>query len=169
MSWNGEWTRERFEKAKSLWADGLSASQIATELGGVTRSGVIGKLHREGCAKREKGYRWGAKGQQRAKRKATYTSGYSTLHRIVVSKERKQFKDIDVPFSDFLGITFDQLDETTCRFPRGDKAPYLFCGQPTQKDSSYCPHCHRVVYTGIPERPERKGFARSFAFGNRAA
>ena len=33
---------------KKLWADGLSASQIAAELGGITRNAVIGKVHRLG-------------------------------------------------------------------------------------------------------------------------
>ena len=40
------WTDERVELLKKLWADGLSASQIAAELGGVTRNAVIGKVHR---------------------------------------------------------------------------------------------------------------------------
>ncbi len=41
------WTDERVEILKKLWAEGLSASQIAGELGqGVTRNAVIGKVHR---------------------------------------------------------------------------------------------------------------------------
>lgn len=40
------WTDERVELLKKLWSDGLSASQIAAELGGVTRNAVIGKVHR---------------------------------------------------------------------------------------------------------------------------
>jgi GcrA cell cycle regulator len=40
------WTDERVELLKKLWADGLSASQIAARLGGVTRNAVIGKVHR---------------------------------------------------------------------------------------------------------------------------
>ncbi len=40
------WTDERVELLKKLWADGLSASQIAAELGGITRNAVIGKVHR---------------------------------------------------------------------------------------------------------------------------
>ena len=37
------WTDERVELLKKLWADGLSASQIAGELGGITRNAVIGR------------------------------------------------------------------------------------------------------------------------------
>jgi GcrA cell cycle regulator len=40
------WTDERVELLKKLWSDGLSASQIAAELGGITRNAVIGKVHR---------------------------------------------------------------------------------------------------------------------------
>ena len=50
MSWNDE----RVELLKKLWSEGLSASQIATELGEVTRNAVIGKVHRLGLSGRAK-------------------------------------------------------------------------------------------------------------------
>ena len=38
------WTKERIERLKELWTEGLSASQIAAELGGgLTRNAVLGK------------------------------------------------------------------------------------------------------------------------------
>jgi GcrA cell cycle regulator len=46
------WTDERVEKLKQLWGDGMSASQIAKALGGVTRNAVIGKVHRLGLSNR---------------------------------------------------------------------------------------------------------------------
>ncbi len=46
------WTDERVEKLKKMWGEGLSASQIAKELGGVTRNAVIGKVHRLGLSNR---------------------------------------------------------------------------------------------------------------------
>src|ERR1700756_735485 len=42
------WTDERVETLKKLWTEGLSASQIAAELGGITRNAVIGEVHRLG-------------------------------------------------------------------------------------------------------------------------
>ncbi len=48
------WTDERVELLKKLWQDGLSASQIAAELGNVTRNAVIGKVHRLGLSGRAK-------------------------------------------------------------------------------------------------------------------
>jgi GcrA cell cycle regulator len=46
------WTDERVETLKRMWAEGQSASQIARELGGVTRNAVIGKVHRLGLSNR---------------------------------------------------------------------------------------------------------------------
>jgi GcrA cell cycle regulator len=49
------WTDERVETLKRMWAEGQSASQIAKELGGVTRNAVIGKVHRLGLSNRVTG------------------------------------------------------------------------------------------------------------------
>src|SRR6185437_10813421 len=47
------WTDDRVDQLKSLWTEGLSASQIARALGeGITRNAVIGKVHRLGLAGR---------------------------------------------------------------------------------------------------------------------
>jgi GcrA cell cycle regulator len=46
------WTDERVETLKKMWNEGQSASQIAKELGGVTRNAVIGKVHRLGLSNR---------------------------------------------------------------------------------------------------------------------
>ena len=47
-----EWSEERVELLKSLWSQGRTASQIAEELGDVTRNAVIGKVHRLGLKSR---------------------------------------------------------------------------------------------------------------------
>ena len=49
------WTDERVELLKKMWSEGQSASQIAKELGGVTRNAVIGKVHRLGLSNRTAG------------------------------------------------------------------------------------------------------------------
>ena len=61
------WTDERVELLKKMWGEGQSASQIAKELGGVTRNAVIGKVHRLGLSNRATG---GAKSGGDAKEKA---------------------------------------------------------------------------------------------------
>ena len=57
------WTDERVETLKTMWSEGKSASQIAKELGGVTRNAVIGKVHRLGL-----GDQRGGAGQSRRSR-----------------------------------------------------------------------------------------------------
>ena len=49
------WTDDRVELLKKMWGEGQSASQIAKELGGVTRNAVIGKVHRLGLSNRTTG------------------------------------------------------------------------------------------------------------------
>jgi GcrA cell cycle regulator len=49
---NMSWTEERIERLKKMWHDGATASQIADELGGVSRNAVIGKAHRLGLEQR---------------------------------------------------------------------------------------------------------------------
>ncbi|HEX7885509.1 MAG TPA: GcrA family cell cycle regulator, partial [Phenylobacterium sp.] len=46
------WSEPRITTLRTLWLDGLSASQIAKQLGGVTRNAVIGKVHRLGLSGR---------------------------------------------------------------------------------------------------------------------
>src|SRR6478735_5629179 len=46
------WTEERIDRLKAMWTKGATASQIADELGGVSRNAVIGKAHRLGLEAR---------------------------------------------------------------------------------------------------------------------
>lgn len=59
------WTDDRVELLKKMWGEGQSASQIAKELGGVTRNAVIGKVHRLGLSNRSPG--GGAKAEAKPK------------------------------------------------------------------------------------------------------
>jgi GcrA cell cycle regulator len=40
------WTDERVDRLRKLWSQGLTASEIARTIGGVSRNAVIGKAHR---------------------------------------------------------------------------------------------------------------------------
>ncbi|MES2724892.1 MAG: GcrA family cell cycle regulator [Pseudomonadota bacterium] len=42
------WTDDRVDRLKALWKEGLSATEIAKDLGGTTRSAILGKVHRQG-------------------------------------------------------------------------------------------------------------------------
>jgi GcrA cell cycle regulator len=48
----GGWTAERQERLIKMWNEGATASQIAGELGSVSRNAVIGKAHRLGLEQR---------------------------------------------------------------------------------------------------------------------
>ncbi|KIN70928.1 GcrA cell cycle regulator [Sulfitobacter noctilucae] len=63
------WTDERVETLKKMWGEGQSASQIAKELGGVTRNAVIGKVHRLGLSNRATSTGTAAKAEPKAKAK----------------------------------------------------------------------------------------------------
>ena len=60
------WTDDRVETLKRMWGEGASASQIAKELGGVTRNAVIGKVHRLGLSNRAGGSAKPAAGKEAA-------------------------------------------------------------------------------------------------------
>ena len=61
------WSEDRVEQLKKLWEGGLSASQIAAELGNVTRNAVIGKVHRLGLSGRAKSPSSAAPRQRKAR------------------------------------------------------------------------------------------------------
>jgi len=61
------WSEDRVEQLKKLWEAGLSASQIAAELGNVTRNAVIGKVHRLGLSGRAKSPSSAAPRQRKAR------------------------------------------------------------------------------------------------------
>ncbi len=63
------WTEERIERLKKMWAEGATASQIADELGGVSRNAVIGKAHRLGLEQRPSPVKPGE--EKEAKRQAS--------------------------------------------------------------------------------------------------
>lgn len=143
----GDWTDERMTLLKTLWASGDSASIIGAALG-VSRSAVLGKVHRIGL----EGRRTISIVQQQHR-------GPPTLSRQEKARrqaERRALREITktqplpepAPISpDFLNLSFDQLayGDKKCRYPAGDERPMVYCGQPTIKGTSWCLHCYRVV------------------------
>ena len=61
------WTEERIERLKAMWTKGATASQIADELGGVSRNAVIGKAHRLGLESRPSPVKPGEEKEKKAK------------------------------------------------------------------------------------------------------
>lgn len=159
------WTDERVELLKRLWAEGLSASQIASELGGVTRNAVIGKVHRLSLSGRAKA----GGGVPRARRPRvqreprsprTAMIGNTALKLHVVAQPRRMpvpIEDVVVPIP--LRISILALGEKTCKWPIGDPGDeaFSFCGHLPRETSPYCEYHSRMAYQpSIDRRRDRR-------------
>jgi GcrA cell cycle regulator len=126
------WTDERVEQLKQLWSDGLSASQIARQLGGVTRNAVIGKVHRLGLAGRATPARTERPRIQVARRQ-TRPRPAPIIHVPIVEKD---------PIVDDQGrkTTVLTINDRMCKWPIGDPSTseFHFCGHPPKSSSPYC-------------------------------
>ena len=149
------WTDERVELLKKLWADGLSASQIAAELGGITRNAVIGKVHRLGLSGRAKSPSRRRRG--RASRARTRTCCGCRARRCAATprwrmpieyeiEEEPELLDNVIPIGQRRTIL--ELTEETCRWPIGDpgSADFFFCGGQSLTSLPYCAYHSRVAY-----------------------
>ncbi len=164
------WTEDRVSKLAKLWADGLSASQVAAELGGVTRNAVIGKVHRLGLSARAKPAGRSNTGGRRkpASRKGTGTGGYSTTSRMNRSKTGRTTSDLIVKTKpkiaeevlqapESLKLTLLELNESTCRWPTGDptRPGFSFCGHKTSDDKPYCGYHNKLAFQPPNDRRRR--------------
>ncbi|EJF85501.1 GcrA family cell cycle regulator [Bartonella rattimassiliensis] len=170
------WTCERVELLKKLWSEGLSASQIAAQLGGVSRNAVIGKVHRLKLPGRGKTAQANARAQKTpvgnnpsSPRVRRNTSTVSPMNTSSVSIEEttlktelieEDVKEVDistksnvvVPISRQLNLL--QLSENTCRWPVGDplSADFHFCGADSDENSPYCAFHAKLAFQPISER-----------------
>jgi GcrA cell cycle regulator len=154
------WTDERVELLKKLWADGLSASQIAAELGGITRNAVIGKVHRLGLSGRAKSSSAGtarprkprAPGMMRVPRSAIRgNTALAHAYEHDLEPEPELIENI-IPLGQRRTIL--ELNEDTCRWPIGDpgSAEFFFCGGHTLNGLPYCAYHSRVAYQPVSDR-----------------
>lgn len=140
------WTDTRIETLKKLWADGLSASQVAAELGGVTRSAVIGKVHRLGLARRAPTPRAPIQRRPRVGRRPALKQQVATP-----APELVPVIDADIPVEQRRSLL--QLDDRTCRWPVGDpqEPTFFFCGARPLTTSCYCAYHDRVSTNRVSE------------------
>lgn len=59
--------------------------------------------------------------------------------------------------SEFLAVTFSDLNRDHCHYPRGEGAELRFCGQPRLSGHSYCLHCYRICHRGDADRRVQTG------------
>ena len=161
------WTDERVELLKKLWSDGLSASQIATQLGGgVSRNAVIGKVHRlklsgrgrtSSSQPRQKKAATAAKSIMRPSRPMTTSIGATALQaqfdaEPVMRQALRPMANVVIPISRKLQLI--ELNERTCKWPNGDPLAedFSFCGNDAGENGPYCGYHSRVAYQPASER-----------------
>jgi len=155
------WTDERVELLKKLWQDGLSASQIAKQLGGVTRNAVIGKVHRLGLSGRaapSKPQRTAFK-PPRAARPAAAPSAPRRIAEPVVAHPQPPVRYVDESPGTATVLT---LGAHMCKWPIGDPAldNFTFCGRRTD-EGPYCHEHAQVAYQ--PVQAKKKSSAAELA------
>ena len=152
------WTDERVELLKKLWAEGLSASQIAGRIGGVSRNAVIGKVHRLGLSGRATTTRMKSHrprprmAQSAAKRpqKARFAQVGNPALRALYQPDAEPFvpaqEELVIPLKERKSI--QTLAECHCRWPIGDpQAPdFHFCGKTKVAGLPYCEFHARRAY-----------------------
>jgi GcrA cell cycle regulator len=150
------WSEERVALLRKLWAEGLSASQIAKQLGGVTRNAVIGKVHRLGLAGRATPSR-PAKRPVRTARPRVISPSAPRL-RIPSMEPRVVIPDLEpVKFEDGRAASVLTLNESMCKYPIGDPtdADFAFCGRNSFDKHPYCQDHARLAYQPSQARKRR--------------
>ena len=166
------WTDERVEQLRKLWSEGHSASQIAAQLGSVTRNAVIGKVHRLKLSSRGRSTAAPAR-QKKAVQTVTAsrtTSRAATVTRSVTTSIgatalQQQFdvepvaryhmrptENVVVPISRKLHLV--ELSERTCKWPNGDplSEEFSFCGHYAADTGPYCRYHAKVAFQPASER-----------------
>jgi GcrA cell cycle regulator len=151
------WTEERVEVLKKLWLDGHSASQIAKQLGGVTRNAVIGKVHRLGLSGRATPSQ-PARPAFKAPRPARPATSSPHIQRRVAEHHVAPTPVVRAaPYVEAPGTaTVLTLGAHMCKWPIGDPATddFTFCGRRASTDGPYCVDHARLAYQ--PQQVRKK-------------
>lgn len=141
------WTDARNATLTTLWARGDSASQIADEMGGITRSAVIGKVHRMGLPGR-------AERSNRNQIRRRPRQANANIVRRIMARQRPDVGQLPTPAEapTPLNCTLVELAPNACHWPVNDGEPYRFCGHPAVNGFAYCGWHARIAYR--PSRPQ---------------
>ena len=150
-----DWNEERTATLRKLWLEGMSASQVARQLGGVSRSAVIGKVHRLGITVRDVPAR-----QRTTVRTANRAQPRTRPIREVTQTPRPALRLVEIaemaPTSCILG-----LSSNSCRWPIGnpDAHDFGFCGREKTTRGSYCDDHARGAFRKLASPSEVKAWA----------
>jgi GcrA cell cycle regulator len=163
------WTDERVAALRKFWAAGDTAEVIAGKFGGISRSAVIGKVHRLKLGGRaiKKGRRLdlgkprpGAIARRVARKRLVSNGGAFEFQ----TKEEPILPTMDdgadVPLAQ--RKTLMQLDRMACRWPFGDPTDkdFFFCGAVVLSHHAYCPYHAGLASAGTVAAyvPRESGF-----------
>ena len=168
------WTDERVEKLKELWSEGLTASQIAKALGGVSRNAVIGKVHRLGLSNRtqmgktttvEMNEPSSPPQPEPAAPRAAEPEAAPAQPVRAAEPEAAEPAPAPNPVALLAAevertarkLSLLELNERTCKWPIGDPSTsdFYFCGLPCSPDKPYCEAHVAVAYQPMSSRRER--------------
>jgi len=131
------WTVNQVTAMTKLWQEGLSASQVARQLGGTSRNAVIGKLHRLGLAGRPAPVRFRAPAGRSLDRTSSRgrSSGPYAVKRLARAHPSEAADPSLAPMA-----TMQTLTASCCRWPIGDPRDpdFGFCGRARADLGSYC-------------------------------
>jgi GcrA cell cycle regulator len=154
------WTDERVDLLKRLWLDGHSASQIAKQLGEVTRNAVIGKVHRLGLSGRAAPSQ-PARPVFKAPRPPRPVVNATPVQRRAPVEVRPVAPPVAVAAPEIYveergTATVLTLGAHMCKWPIGDPATdeFTFCGRRAGAEGPYCVEHARVAYQ--PQQSKKK-------------
>jgi len=156
------WTEERVETLKKLWADGLSASQIAKQLGGVTRNAVIGKVHRLGLSGRaapsRPAHRPAPKPAPRPRQKPAAPASAKAKPATPPTPVRDAPAPVEpARLASGEYATVLTLKDSMCKWPIGDPADttFRFCGRRSGPGAAYCEAHAQMAYQPQAKRKRK--------------
>jgi GcrA cell cycle regulator len=160
------WTDERVETLKKLWLDGLSASQIAKQLGGVTRNAVIGKVHRLGLSGRAAPSQPARPAYKPPRPARPAVSAQPAPRRVIEPHAAAPMPRPVVYVEEPGSATVLTLGAHMCKWPIGDPSSdnFTFCGKRNGGDGPYCVEHARIAYQpamGGKKKPSANELARS--------
>jgi GcrA cell cycle regulator len=154
------WTDERISQLKAGWEGGMTASQIAEQLGeGVTRNAVIGKAHRLGLEARPSPVKAGEEAAEAAPAPVVVAATAPAPRPAPVAPPPAAAKPAAVKKPVRTGkaarTTLLDLNEKICKWPIGHpgEADFHFCGKGVQTGFPYCTeHCLVAYQAQLPRR-----------------
>ncbi|GGI78380.1 hypothetical protein GCM10007973_13860 [Polymorphobacter multimanifer] len=160
------WTEERIAVLKAGWEGGMTASQIAEQLGeGVTRNAVIGKAHRLGLEARPSPVKAGDETAASPALALPSTAAVTSPPGLspaapapVLAANHVVAKPATKPArraGKAARVTLLDLNEKICKWPIGHPgdADFHFCGKPVQANFPYCSeHCAIAYQAQLPRR-----------------